>query len=832
MVIPTSLKISPHPTVDTPMADAEYLEINDRAWERFRGIPGVHAVGIGAKQVGGRRTSELAIAVFVIAKKSVDQLPEEEVIPSTIEGVRTDVVEMRMPRTAGSPVILPLVDKLDPPRSGALIMLTSTEDPDPVPKGLMVVVTVTTTSIAPPQTSESFFSFLATTDLLTVASMATKLADDLVNQPNVTVTNPGIAQILIEAGPAHTAAVNCYVAELDTKEYSDFLRGGVRIECSEPGTLACLATLASGQVVAITNQHIAATPRTGATNLRSSTSTNPTRTITVKRSDALSVPIAPGSLLRMEFNDASTDDAFAFYTTKPGDELPAIGQGLADAINGASIPGLHATLRPGAAIVDPAVLDVTTASATHDLETTATGPALPDPTVRLHADILPAAGGTKLLSFDGQAPAKEHYGVFVRLNAGGRFVTFGIFFDPAGKTPTGVATEVATAINRRDALLHGPLVATPFGAVVKIDGAQEVECLIQSDVRIGQPTNFMAWPCSQEIGHVLDARLDVDAAVIQLKPGVKYKQHIEEIGVVDGFLPLSALSVGFPVQKRGHASGLTTGIITHTNIAGGIEGQSSSGVNTFRRCYRGAIKIESTTRHPATGTLKPFILPGDSGSALVTAGPAPVKVVGLIFASGDSTDALATPIERVINAFPALGLSFALAPGLDPNAVQTVPGSAFQAIDGRLAPDFAGANVAPLGMRRPAFLRERMIEVERQVTATRAGRAYAEVIKHHFAEARTLVNNNRRVGTVWRRSGGPEIMNRILEMMFSRDQRLPTEINGRPFAECLERIQRILLRYASPAFSNDLSRVTPGIAQWSGMTYGELLATFQRGQTE
>jgi hypothetical protein len=68
------------------------------AQARLRSIPGVHAVGIGAKVVGGERTTEPAIIVFVVRKKSPSEIQPAEMIPAEIDGVKTDVIEADIPR--------------------------------------------------------------------------------------------------------------------------------------------------------------------------------------------------------------------------------------------------------------------------------------------------------------------------------------------------------------------------------------------------------------------------------------------------------------------------------------------------------------------------------------------------------------------------------------------------------------------------------------------------------------------------------------------------------------------------------------------------------------
>ena len=57
--------------------------------------PGVTGVDIGFKEVGGKRTEQLAIRVLV--RKKRDVRPEER-LPKTIEGFPTDVIERRYQR--------------------------------------------------------------------------------------------------------------------------------------------------------------------------------------------------------------------------------------------------------------------------------------------------------------------------------------------------------------------------------------------------------------------------------------------------------------------------------------------------------------------------------------------------------------------------------------------------------------------------------------------------------------------------------------------------------------------------------------------------------------
>ncbi len=85
------------------MAEPDYMEIKERAAPRLLALPGVHAVGVGAKQVAGKRTEDVAIAVFVEHKRPPAEVPADERVPDEIEGVKTDVIEMPVPQTIQQP---------------------------------------------------------------------------------------------------------------------------------------------------------------------------------------------------------------------------------------------------------------------------------------------------------------------------------------------------------------------------------------------------------------------------------------------------------------------------------------------------------------------------------------------------------------------------------------------------------------------------------------------------------------------------------------------------------------------------------------------------------
>jgi hypothetical protein len=93
--------------------EREHVEAKERAEKQLLDIPGVHAVGVGGKVVGGEPTGEPSITVFVERKLPLSEIPPEQRIPPEIDGVKTDVVEEPIPtilQTPGIPVGTERVD--------------------------------------------------------------------------------------------------------------------------------------------------------------------------------------------------------------------------------------------------------------------------------------------------------------------------------------------------------------------------------------------------------------------------------------------------------------------------------------------------------------------------------------------------------------------------------------------------------------------------------------------------------------------------------------------------------------------------------------------------
>jgi hypothetical protein len=333
--------------------------------------------------------------------------------------------------------------------------------------------------------------------------------------------------------------------------------------------------------------------------------------------------------------------------------------------------------------------------------------------------------------------------------------------------------------------------------------------------RVGQPEGTdSCWGCTYDmIGKVLDSRCDpqVDIGLVQLDPGIEWLAEVEEIGYIRGIHTVTdeeAAPHTYQVRKRGMKSGLSGGTVRAVGVGGVINRRG-----VFYRAYTGAIRIAANPDPANPGATTGFSVGGDSGSAIVNASD---EVVGILFGGGVSID-YAIPIQAVIDKWAsglpaARQINLEVARAARPNDVQTVPGSAMVALEE--------------AARRP-LAEEDAARLEEELRTTPLGAWYADLYHRHAREVLGLINGNRRVATVWHRSGASALLQSLVTAFARPGERIPAEIEGRPLVACLADVERILDRYGSPELKADLSTALPTAPDVAGLTYREALGRLQ-----
>jgi hypothetical protein len=76
-------------------------EVLEKRFTELRGLPNVLNVAVGTKIVDGKDTGKPCIVLYVSRKVEVRMLNLSEMAPLTVEGVPTDVVELKADYTLG-----------------------------------------------------------------------------------------------------------------------------------------------------------------------------------------------------------------------------------------------------------------------------------------------------------------------------------------------------------------------------------------------------------------------------------------------------------------------------------------------------------------------------------------------------------------------------------------------------------------------------------------------------------------------------------------------------------------------------------------------------------
>ena len=567
------------------------------------------------------------------------------------------------------------------------------------------------------------------------------------------------------------------------------------------GTLGCIFSSpgSSPKIIGLTCQHVIGIAQGVPTKLVETT---------VKPTITFSGANTPGTLVVVRIRNGSTVQVF--YRTSASDDLNTIASTIAARISAAGLSAAAA----GAAVT---VKDLPPSK---KLECKIYGAHVANLPSDVHASV-----ADSIISITGTASKRS--AAYVTLNLGGAHPTFGVFVPIAsGDNATTVAESIAREITKRS--LPGVTAASPPGqpATVTLTGVQEVQCDVSSDVRVGQPSNKFCPKCCKFcdhfIGVVIDARLDLDVALIEIAPDFvdKYRAEIADIGVVRGIHDIRPEGGGYKLKTRGSATAqVRHGKLVAVDQVGHIEFRDMANTTPtwtlHHRFYTGAFFIQGAE----------FSQSGDSGAAVLTDNNAnsDSEVVGILFGGG-RTVGVATPIQQIIAAFRDLNLQIATAttPGVDLPVPALPPGAASLDIENTAA--HAGALSGPT--------MQQLQRVEQEIASTPVGRQFNELVRRHFPEVQTLVNSNRRVATVWQRNGGPTIVRAVLRMAQVPEEPLPAEIDGRPLGECLAKIQSVFSRYGSPAMAADLEAYGSPLAQLAGLNYTQALDALRSMRVE
>jgi len=289
----------------------------------------------------------------------------------------------------------------------------------------------------------------------------------------------------------------------------------------------------------------------------------------------------------------------------------------------------------------------------------------------------------------------------------------------------------------------------------------------------------------------------VDAAIADVDAGQKWLARVRGVSIT-GTLDLRPQNIPqlppnvqtaianhtYRVHKSGATTDRTHGRIVDVDVSTQVIDDSQGPPVTVNR-------TEQMQVLPLSGDY--FSLPGDSGSAIYNdAG----QVIALLWGGGgaSATPPVNTIGCHIVNVETKLQIKIA---SNDPAVVYRVGGE-------------------PLPHPAWAHLYSGLSASGRQ-------RAFKELYARHHAEVKSLLEENRAFRMAWHRNHGPRTLQSLRDLFEQRSALLPETIEGRSWADCVDRISEAAFSTGSVDLRASIDRYRTLLSRLGGRTQDEVL---------
>jgi subtilisin family serine protease len=123
-----------------------------------------------------------------------------------------------------------------------------------------------------------------------------------------------------------------------------------------------------------------------------------------------------------------------------------------------------------------------------------------------------------------------------------------------------------------------------------------------------------------------------------------------------------------------------------------------------------------------------------------------------------------------------------------------------------------------------AFSLPEWTETQNRFLNSPGGRYYVSLAEKHFPELDRLINENKKVATVWHRNDGPLLLRMVMRTLIKPDEPIPVRLNQKRIGDRLVRIAEIIKRFASTDLEQDIGLHLPVLLQCEGISMNQVIA--------
>jgi hypothetical protein len=746
-----------------------YLKVKSEAEKWLFQIPRVYGVALGLKAVAGQITSEIAIQVYVKSKLPIDELPAAEIIPSEIEGIKTDVIQ-------GGPITTAAVTDPTPYRNCPTEAITAVSQTNPV--------VITTPSHE-----------LSTGDEVRIFGV--NGVDDLRSFPIEKTENDDTTFKL---------------PDVDTSSAMAYKGGGVWFKMCSPKSPCCcpggaITGAEKGDPVLITTSKphgLQDDERVRIGQMKAMRQIQDNE-FTVGKTDSETI-----FKLRVDGSNYSEDAIESGSWAKACINQSGLITG-ATRTNPVRITSTNHGLSRGDRVHIFGVFGMTNINSVNREE-----PYEID-NVQQNTFELKGIDGTGFVAYTSRGCwLKIHQDelTYSRIRGGiriamGKESTMAPSREPS--SGIGMVHRPSEKITVQTVFNFGTLgclaidnetcdrvILSNYHILYCIPGEQDVQHPDYSKCKSHRIATVL-----RHADHGTETNLAmVDAAIAKLKDDAMADPVIVDIGPVKGRADVTMDDIqitedmrkGYRVRKRGITTLLTEGFVF------ALDGN-------FLDPSTNVYLNNQMVIHPMAGTGRgAFAAKGDSGSAVVNDHN---EVVGLLVGADAAGFGFASPIGAVERLLKITIMTD------DPKQMEKCKNK--------------GQKVADDGepLRVSVAYPKLLMNVVSEVLGSEACAQYLALAQRHYREVEDLIHYNKRVAAVWRHNEGPKLLQELQRFVEVRDKPLPKSLNGRSLIESLEKIIAAFKKFGSSELVSDLTRYAPDVLELLGLSYSDVLTTLR-----